>query len=68
MCIQAGQNLDPVVDFSFFGREQEKIWCQTGQNGLALWNWKEALDEDCSGGESPYFLCPDLRPLLQVSL
>eukprot|EP00210_Caulerpa_lentillifera_P001236 g1192.t1 len=64
---KAGQNMDPVLDFGFFGLEQSKIWCQNGQNGLVLWKWKEALNEESLGGEAPYFICQDIRPMLQVS-
>lgn len=43
------------------------MWCHTSQHGLALWDWRHALDEDSDLGAVPYYTATDIRPLLTHS-
>ena len=47
---QAAANFsDAVTRLGFYGERKEKAWCLTGTQGLALWEWEAACDEEAEG-------------------
>ena len=56
--LQAALNIETSVSrMGFYGQQAEKLWCQSSTEGLHLWEWAAACDEEATGGHCGEHIC-----------